>query len=98
MDRVATDRFYPSNPGHHRAQVTTITQVRPVRRHPGAQSGGPADVEHPVTGVPEPVDAGRAGQPWYHGRPVGRHQAAPPTIQTDATWQVSARDAVDRGS
>jgi hypothetical protein len=35
---------------------------REVRPHPGAQVGGPADVEHLAAAAPEQVDAGGAGQ------------------------------------
>ena len=89
MGRVTADRLDPGNPGHHRGQVTAIAQIRPVRRHPAAQRAGPADIQHPATGIPEPVDAGRARQPRRCGRPVAPHQAAPPAICAHATWLVS---------
>jgi hypothetical protein len=63
------------------------------RPHPAAPPDRPRAGPVPSPGTRRPPR--RAGRPAPRqacdcGRPVAPHQAAPPAIHTDATWQVSA--------
>ena len=63
MHRVACDRLDAHDLRHHPDQMTPITQIRPVRADPLPENRRTADVQHPSTGVPEPVHAGTGRQP-----------------------------------